>query len=623
MIGKRGFSVSKRSQITIFVIIAIVLVAGIVLFFVFRGEIFPSTIPKNFAPLYTTFLSCAEQYTETGVNVLESQGGYIYMPDFEPGSSYMPFSSQLDFLGNPIPYWYYVSGNNFQKEQVPSKSGMEEQLARFVEEKISKCRLDDYYGRGFEISLGAPRAIVKITDEKVDVSLNMNLGIKKGEDSAVIKDHQIEVKTKLGKLYGTAIEVYNYEQQNLFLENYAVDTLRLYAPVDGVEITCSPEIWKADEVFSKLQDAIEVNTLALRVKNGDYTLKNEENKYFIIDIPTDEDVRFFNSKEWSYGFEVEPSEGSLLMANPVGNQPGLGIMGFCYIPYHFVYNLRYPVLVQVINGEEIFQFPVAVVIQGNKPRKALEGSQALDFGLPELCRYANTKMDIKVYDTKLNPVDADISFECLGAKCYIGKAQGGVLSENFPQCVNGDIITKAEGFAEGRYVYSTTQEGNADIILDKLKSVDVNLNLDGKPYNEAAIISFNSEKNSKTVVYPEQKTVELIEGQYEITVYIYRSSELTLPATTQKQCVDVSSGGLGALFGLTKKKCFDIQVPEQLISNALAGGGKQNYYILESELESSNIAEINAQGMPAPKTIEELQTNYELFENKNLGIQFK
>ena len=48
----------------------------------------------------------------------------------------MPFSSQLNFLGDFIPYWYYVSGNNIQKEQMPSKNDMEEQLEEFIEEKI-------------------------------------------------------------------------------------------------------------------------------------------------------------------------------------------------------------------------------------------------------------------------------------------------------------------------------------------------------------------------------------------------------------------------------------------------------------------------------------------------------
>jgi len=102
----------KKAQVTPFVIIAIVIVALAVLFVVFRSSIFSAEIPANLEPVYKTFLQCLEDKTKIGINVLESQAGYIELPKFESGSLYMPFSSQLNFLGNDIPYWYYVSGNN-------------------------------------------------------------------------------------------------------------------------------------------------------------------------------------------------------------------------------------------------------------------------------------------------------------------------------------------------------------------------------------------------------------------------------------------------------------------------------------------------------------------------------
>ena len=64
-------------------------------------------------------------------------------------------------------------------------------------------------------------------------------------------------------------------------------------------------------------------------------------------------------------------------------------------------------------------------------------------------------------------------------------------------------------------------------------------------------------------------------------------------------------------------------MPSQIVSNALSGGGKENYYILESELAGSEVIEINAESLPTPKSIEELQNNYILFEDLELGIQFK
>jgi len=609
----------SKGQVTIFIIIAIVLVSAVVGFFIFKDILFRETIPSSFEPVYTSFLSCLEENTFSGISILESQAGYIYLPEFEPGSTYMPFSSQLDFLGNPIPYWYYVSGNNIQREQVPSKSKMQEQLAQFVDEKIKNCNLKDYSEQGFSISFGEPEASATITDNGVEVNLNMPLDIAKEEDAVKIKSHNIKLDSNLGKLYTTAKIVYDYEQNNLFLEKYAVDILELYAPVTGVEISCSPKTWVLEEVFDDLHDAVEANTLALMTTNSPF--KSEESKYFVVDISADEDIRFINSKNWAYSFETI-SDSPILIANPVGNQAGLGILGFCYVPYHFVYNLKYPVLVQVSDGAETFQFPVAVVVQGNNPREPLD-TEAVDVELPELCKHKNSEVNVRIYDSSLKPVDADISFECFGTQCNIGKAEAGVLNSEFPQCVNGYILAKAEGYADTKQIYSSVNSGSVDIIIDKLYNLNVDLKLGGASYDGNAIINFNSDENSRTVVYPEQKSVELAQGQYEVSVYIYKDSELKLEGTTQQQCVESPKSGIKGMLGFTEQKCFDINIPEQIISNVLAGGGKQNYYVLESELAASGIVEINADKLALPTTLEQLQDNYLLFESKGLDINFK
>ena len=607
---KRG----DKGQVTIFIIIAILIVAGVLIYFIARGSFITTTIPASFEPVYNTFLECVRQDTQTGISILQSQGGYIYLPDFEPGSSYMPFSSQLNFLGNPIPYWYYVSGNNIQKEQVPSSSQMEDQLALYVSDKINKCNFKDYYEQGFDISLLESSAKVTIKDNNVEIEMDASFSIARGNESAVIKNHKVSVNSKLGTLYDSAKKVYDQEQKSLFLEEYAIDNLRLYAPVDGTEITCSPLIWNANKVFDELQEAIEANTLALNSKLGE--------GYFDLDLPVTEQVRFLNSKNWPNGFEVTPVEGSLLVANPVGNQAGLGILGFCYVPYHFVYNVRYPVLVQVFSNDEIFQFPMAVVLQNNNPRKSLNGS-AVEGVVPELCSYKNTKIEVVIKDKIGNPIKAEVSYECLGNKCTIGESSSGVLNEDFPQCVNGYVSARAEGFKDTRYPLSTVSEGSITVIMDKLYTKNIQLKLDGANYNGEAIIYFASDDYSKTVAYPEQKSVQLAEGQYEIQVYIYRNSSINIGATTTQQCINVARSGVLGIFGFEEEKCFDINIPAQIVSQALAGGGKQNYYILESELTGSGSLEIGADGLPVPDTIEKLQNNYLLFDTKGLKINFR
>jgi len=170
---------NKSGQLTIFIIIAIVIVAGVAGFFMYRQGLFQGKLPASMEPIYTSFESCLEDDALTGVGVLGVQAGYIYLPEFESGSTYMPFSSQLDFLGTPVPYWYYVSGNNVQKEQVPSKSKMEEQLAQFIEEKIRNCNFDEYYEQGFEIIMAEPEASVEINEKMLKLIWKWILKLKK------------------------------------------------------------------------------------------------------------------------------------------------------------------------------------------------------------------------------------------------------------------------------------------------------------------------------------------------------------------------------------------------------------------------------------------------------------
>src|SRR3989339_418843 len=282
----------------------------------------------------------------------------------------------------------------------------------------------------------------------------------------------------------------------------------------------------------------------------------------------------------------------------------MSILGFCYVPYHFVYNLKYPVLAQVMIGEEIFQFPMAVVVEGNKPRTALD-SQAYKIASPEICEHKNTFVEVNTFDVKLNPVEAKISYECFNDFCEIGKTSyTKPLVEKFPQCVNGYILARADGFRDARYLYSTMDSGSVDIIMDKLHEVEINLKLDGKNYDGSALINFISEGYSKTVVYPEQTKVNLSEGQYEIQVRVYQGSSIGIPELTNEQCIEIN-------------------IPSQVVSNALAGGGKENYFILDSELESATYLEINSKSLPLPNSLEQLQKNYIEYEAQGLEVVFR
>lgn len=611
-----GGFLGKRAQVAIFIIVGILIVAAVVLFFALKSstEKVTEEIPVSLQQPYNSFLQCLENDLETGVKILESQGGYIYLPDFEPGSTDSPFSSHLLFSGISIPYWYYISGNGIEKENVPTKEEMQSQIERFLENKVKKCDLSDYMAQGYSIEEGDVSADVTIQDGKVLVEVDMDFSIDKGSDSALIKRHKREFDSRLGELYDSALAVYDKEQSDLFLENYAVDILRLYAPVDGVELTCSPLIWSADEVFDDIEEALEVNTIEINPK------KDKED-YFFLDVDIKNNVRFLNSRNWSSTLSVDPSEGLLMRADPVGNQAGLGILGFCYAPYHFVYSIKYPVLVQVYDGNEIFQFPLAVVIDGNNPRKPLE-STAVATEIPDFCKYKNVKTFISVKGIAGEGIEGFVSYECSGSSCFIGKTENGKLDAYLPQCVNGKISVSAEGYETIKQTYSSINDGSVEVVMERKYPLQVSLSLDSREYLGEALVTFTSDKYSNSVYYPGQNVIELIPGEYNVSVTTYSNTTITFEASVKEQCVEVPKSGIGGIIGLKEKKCYNIEIPSQVVSKAISGGGKTRVYLLDSTLRRAGRVEIDGESLQVPTNLEQLQTNYYLYESKKLEVDF-
>lgn len=621
---KRGFG--RRAQVALFVILALILVGGIAAYLLLRGSLIFGGIPVRFQGLHQYVLDCSKESAELGVGLLEKQGGYIYPPEFSRGSEFAPSSSQLDFFGASVPYWYYVSGNGLVKEQVPTKRHMEEQLERFIEEDLARCSLANFADQGFLIDRGEPEVDVSIETNDVEVSLRQPLSASFGDEKILLEKFDFSSLTKLGKFYEIALDIYNHEKNTAFLEQYGVDVLRLYAPVDNVEISCAPKVWNFQDISQDIQDALEANVQAIRVQGDYYQLKNKRREYFVVEeVESDEQVNFLYSKFWPTKMEVNPAENGLLLAEPVGQEAGLGVLGFCYVPYHFVYDLHFPVLIQVLDEREVFQFPVVVVVDKNRPREGFD-VEAVSEVEPVLCEGKVQDMEIYTYNTRLEPVRAEIDFKCLNVGCDIGETQvfgnDAFLKAKVPQCVNGFLIAKAEGYAPQKFQVSTNTQTSADIVLDRHYNLSLVVKVDGRETSDFAVLYFYGDEQN-VIAYPDQKGAVLSEGFSNITVYVYKNSTITLGAYSDTKCVKVPKKGVLGILGGEDEECFEINVPAQTMSNVLAGGGKAEYYFTESELEKGKVLEINVEGFPIPSSVEQIPDNYLLVEARSMEILVK
>ncbi len=603
---------------TVFIIVAIVIVVGIVAYFALRDS-FVESIPEDLRPVYDYYVSCLEASVEEGVHLLGEQGGYIEIPEFEPGSAYVPFSSQLSFLGQPVPYWMYVSGNNFLREQVPTKMEMENELSNYVAERVGDCDFEDFEMAGYDVYVDEGSVLSKVNDLSVDLDVKNRITIFKGESSVVVEEHKFSVGSKLGKFYDMAVDVYNYEKGSMFLENYALDVMRLYAPVTGTEIGCAPKIFVEENIKDDIVRGLVANIPMLKLDGSYYDLSSANESYFVSSFgkKIDENVNFMYSPSWPTSIEIYGD----MVAKPVGLQEGMGMMGFCYVPYHFVYDINFPVLIQFYDEKEIFQFPVAVVISKNQARVALPTTNGASIE-SKVCEFRNQDVDVYTYDVDLESVEARIQFKCLDAVCEIGETEienvDAILRGEFPQCVNGFILVSADGYADAKYQISTNEENIANIVLSKKYEIGLDLGDVDK-----ALVSFVSDDYSATVLYPEMDSVELIEGYYNVSVFVYDNSSLKFPASSRSECVDVPESGLAGLFGAQTEKCYEINVPEMDVDFAVVGGGRTAEYITSGMLEDAVELNIKVLLFGLPDSLEGLQANHLRAEDEFVYLEFE
>ncbi len=617
---------TKKGQVTIFIILGLIIVGALVGYFALRGSLFGESIPENLKPVYDYYLSCLKSQTEGGLALLGEQGGRINVSSFDPGSAYMPFSSQLDFMGQPVPYWMYVSGNNLLRENVPKKVDMERELSKYISDRVGLCDFSDFEAQGFDVFVSPVdngsikgNIVVKINDLDVEVSVENKISIFKGNSSVVINSHDFKVSSKLGKFYGLAMKVYNYEKSSMFLENYALDALRLYVPVDGIKIGCAPEIFNEQKIVGDLKDGLVANIASIHLDGDYYDLSSKDRKYFVEDsgLNLDENVNFMYMKNWTTRVEMYGDK----VARPVGLQKGFGVLGFCYVPYHFVYDVDFPVMVQFYDDKDLFQFPVGVVISKNQARKALPTTSGVNIE-SKVCDFKNQNVSVYTYDVDLNPVEATIGFKCLNAVCDIGKSRlvgdDAILNGKFPQCVNGFIIANAPGYAQAKYQISTNKESLANVVLKKKYNISLDLG-DVKK----AVVTFTSRDYSVTALYPEMHSVELIEGYYNISVYAYDNSSLKFPATSRSECVNVPEPGVSGLLGGETEKCYDINMPAMNVDFAVVGGGKTREYITSEDLNNSKKLDLNVPIFGLPSSISELSANHDRAENEEVFVSFE
>ena len=234
----------KRGQITIFIIIAIVVVAIIgTLVYVntsqaglskrFFGS---SEIKPTIDVIQSSILDCADTVTEDSLVVIGIQGGYYEEP-----------REYFDLEWTFIPY-YYLEGEFL----MPKITTIENELSKAVDENFASC-LDQFSFPGFNLDYARSTTDTTIKEKEVVFEIDIPINIEKDDNIITfeLKDHPV---TQPSYLFGI-LEVANY-----ITESHREDP-------ELICINCVADMARERDLFVDMIDFEETETLIVISEN--------------------------------------------------------------------------------------------------------------------------------------------------------------------------------------------------------------------------------------------------------------------------------------------------------------------------------------------------------------------
>lgn len=182
--------IQTKGQVTISVIIAVVIVATIVSYFVLRDRV---SIKNELSPdaegVQTFIQECLDSSAREVVYYVGQRGGYFALPEFETDSGIT----------------YYYKG---EKNYMPTKKFIEDEIALFTAGETVLCidefkRFPSLTIKNREINFSS-----ELKEDEVVIYLHYPVRITKGESTTEIEDFETKVSVRLGAMYDSAYKLF-------------------------------------------------------------------------------------------------------------------------------------------------------------------------------------------------------------------------------------------------------------------------------------------------------------------------------------------------------------------------------------------------------------------------------
>lgn len=174
MLNKRGMIDNKKGQVTIFIIVAIlIIVIGALIYILSPG--LRSSLGQDSKNPYDFIKTCLEEDIENNIQLISSQGGYL-----EPEAYYLYADSKLAYL-------CYI--NEYYKpcimQQPLLNAHMENEIKNSIEGLVDQCfyaMRESFEKKGYDVDLKEGNVEVEILPDNVNINfVGYESAFSKGE----------------------------------------------------------------------------------------------------------------------------------------------------------------------------------------------------------------------------------------------------------------------------------------------------------------------------------------------------------------------------------------------------------------------------------------------------------
>jgi len=377
----------KKSQITVYVIIGLVLILGLVLvYFLAVREHAPQVdeVPDDIKAVQEFMLQCVRNTAEDSLVKLGEHAGYIDPENAQlSGRSFdlspVPTQSDVLFIGedHPVPYWWYMKTPLECTEciasdaQMPSLEEIQDQINMYIEDNLDSCTEDFESLEQYTINAkGGIDADTTINLDDVSVYVKYPLAVSTGTATATIENFPVTIDLDFRDIYMLAASLATAERNSQYLETILMHLVSAYSDLDPAKLPplaafdegYQTVMWSKTATQTNLANLLKSYIPFIQLQNSlgyeeiQTTDSFQHAMYELFTLKTDEEHPRISVNylylDWPIDFDITPRSGELLKPSSSKREFPFNVLPPVQTNhYEFFYDVAYPVAVELRDAD--------------------------------------------------------------------------------------------------------------------------------------------------------------------------------------------------------------------------------------------------------------------------------